>query len=401
MVKRRLLLILIITAGVLNYVDRQVIAILKPLLQEKLGWTDMTYGSLAAVFQLSSAVAYLGVGRLVDRIGWKWSNPLAVGSWSLAAGAHALTRTLGQFTLARVTLGATEAFGTPAAIKSIAALFTAKERSLALGLMNAASNLGAIIAPLTIPAIALSYGWQATFLLVGGLGLLWVAAWILASRGVEAEAPAQADNAPAPPQRGAWLAALRDRRTLALAGCKMLSDQVWWLLLFWMPDFFHRVFGLDMEAFGPPIAVIYAAAASGSVLGGWVAGWLIRRKIPCRQAHLRTMLGCALLAVPIAGAPHVAGPWIAVCLFSLTLAAHQGFAVNLFALTSEIVPGDRLATVISIIALFGNLGGMAVLRLAGWMIGGGDGYAALFAFMAASYLLALGWFRLVIPRETT
>ena len=162
-IHRRLLLVLIISAGILNYADRQIIAVLKPLLEEDLHWSDSDYGHLTAVFQFAAAFAYFGTGWIVDRVGWRWANPLAVGSWSLAAMAHALARTLGQFTLARIALGATESLGTPTGVKTIAVLFAAKERSIALGAMTAASCVGAIITPLVIPALALAWGWAAAF----------------------------------------------------------------------------------------------------------------------------------------------------------------------------------------------------------------------------------------------
>jgi ACS family hexuronate transporter-like MFS transporter len=176
---RRLLLALIISAGILNYADRQVIAVLKPLLQEALHWSDSDYGYLTAVFQFAAAFAFLGAGWIVDRVGWRWANPLAVGAWSVAAMAHSLARTLGQFTVARIALGATESLGTPTGVKTIAVLFTAKERSIAIGAMNAAGCAGAIVTPLVIPALALKWGWGAAFLVTGGLGFLWVAAWML------------------------------------------------------------------------------------------------------------------------------------------------------------------------------------------------------------------------------
>jgi ACS family hexuronate transporter-like MFS transporter len=300
--QRQLLLLLIISAGILNYIDRQVIAILKPMLQQSLGWSDADYGDLTSIFQLAAALAYLFTGWLVDRIGWKWSNPLAVGSWSLAAAAHALISSFGQFALARVALGATEALGTPTAIKSIATLFNPAERSQALGWMNAANSFGAIAGPLTIPLIALAYGWRATFLAIGGLGLLWVALWLLAARGVPARS-----GVPAPAAEPvSWLATLRDRRNIAIIGAKMLSDQVWWLLLFWAPDFFHRMFHLDMQDFGLPLAILYAAAGLGSVLGGLGSARLIRAGMTPVAAHQRVLLVCAVVATPIALAPHVA-----------------------------------------------------------------------------------------------
>jgi MFS transporter, ACS family, hexuronate transporter len=397
---RRLLLALLITAGILNYADRQIIAVLKPLLQEQLHWSDSDYGDLTAVFQFASAFALLGVGWIVDRVGWRTANPLAVGVWSLAAMLHAITRTLGQFTLARIALGATEAFGTPTGIKTVAVFFAARERSVALGLMNASGNVGAIITPLFIPALALSLGWQGAFLITGGCGLIWVAAWMLFARG---SAPTLAADPGRPVlsesgQAVSWRRVLTDRRTWAIAGGKVFSDPVWWFLLFWAPDFFHRVFHLDMQGFAVPLALIYSAAALGSLAGGFVSGRLVARGVAVARARKITMLVCALLVVPVPLALAVDNYWFAVAILGLTLAAHQGFSVNLFALTTDVTPSARVATTISIAALFGNLAGMGVLRLAGKVIGNGTGYGLLFGMAAVAYLLALTWIHYVMPK---
>ncbi len=423
--RRRLLLALLIFSGILNYADRQIIAVLKPLLQDELHWTDVDYGHLTAIFQFAAAFAYVGAGWVVDRVGWRRANLLAVGTWSLAAMGHAFARTLGQFTLARVALGATESLGTPTAIKTIAVLFEAKGRSAALGAMNAAGNIGAIVTPLFVPSLALSLGWAAAFLIMGGMGLVWVALWWLALPRIGSLAPASAGASagdhrhvtdstaligarelPGEPDTAAprssspvsWRTVLTDRRTWAIAGGKVLSDQVWWFLLFWAPDFFHREFNLDMQGFAIPLAVVYGTAACGSLVGGWISGRLIAGGMGIIDARKATMLVCALLVTPVPLALWVDNYWIAVALLSLTLAAHQGFSVNLFALTTDVTPSSRVGTVISVAALFGNLSGMVILQVAGWLIGGGYGYGLLFGLAAVAYLLALGWVRLLLPK---
>lgn len=419
--RRYLLLALVIFSGILNYADRQIIAVLKPLLQDQLHWSDFDYGNLTAIFQLAAALAYVGAGWMVDRVGWRRANVLAVGSWSLAAMAHAAARTLGEFTLARVALGATESLGTPTSIKTIAVLFEARARSAALGAMNAAGNVGAIITPLFVPSLAMTWGWQAAFLVTGGIGVLWVGAWWWVGAGQEAAgggsvaAAARAGGgtsgagASAPGNTGAgvasasagtpvsWRVVLTDRRTWAIAGGKVLTDQVWWLLLFWAPDFFHRQFHLDMEGFAVPIAVIYCTAAVGSLLGGWASGRLIAAGMAVTDARKRVMLVSAVLAMPVPFVLYVDNYWIAVALLSLILSAHQGFSVNLFAITTDVTPSSRVGTVISVAALCGNLSGMVVLRMAGWLIGGGYGYGPLLSFAAVAYLLALGWVRWLLP----
>jgi ACS family hexuronate transporter-like MFS transporter len=397
--RNRLILALLICGGVLNYADRQIIAVLKPMLQEDLHWSDMDYGRLTSVFQFASAIAFLGSGWLIDRIGWRRANPLAVGAWSLVAMAHAAARTVGQFTLARFALGATEALGTPTAIKTLAAVFNAEERSLALGVMNAANTLGAVITPLVIPLIAIKIGWARAFLLTGGLGLVWVAAWFAFSPGRDSneqgeEALAQAH----PPERVRWGEVLRDQRTWAIAGAKALSDQVWWLLLFWTPDLFHRLFHLSLRGFGAPLAVIYACAAAGALGVGWVTTRLLESGFGLDRTRKLMLLVCALLATPVWLTVYVGNYWIATAILGLTLAAHQGFSLNIFALATDISPPPRVATVISFGALAGNLAGMVILQAAGWVLTRGYGYLPLLGLASVSYLLGLAWVQWLLPR---
>ena len=394
---RRFLLGLLIAASILNYADRQIIAILKPVLQEDLHWTDADYGHLTATFQFSAAVAFMFAGWFTDRVGLKVANPLAVGSWSLAAMAHGLAQTVAQFTLARVALGATEALGTPTGIKTIASVFDAKSRSLALGLFNAASNIGAVVTPLFVPFLAAAVGWRNTFAIVGGAGLVWVIVWFLSGAG-KSEAFPSRSAADAAPAKVRWLDVLGDRATWAIMGAKALFDQVWWFLLFWTPDLFHRVFGLSMKAFALPLAVIYVIAAGGSLTAGAVVSRLLSRGWSVNRARKTVMLACALLVVPAPLVLHAPSPWVATLLLGLTLAAHQGFSVNVFGIITDVVPAQRVGTVTSLGALAGNLSGMAVLQLAGVLLTNGVGYLPLFLMAACAYLLALGWIQLWLPK---
>ncbi|WP_044561282.1 MFS transporter [Azospirillum sp. B4] len=397
---RRWLLALILGACILNYADRQIIALVKPLLSQDLGWTDADYGRLTAVFQLAAACAFLFAGRFVDVVGVKWSNPLAVGSWSLAAMAHAFAVTLPQFLAARVALGATEALGTPTAVKTIAASFGPTGRTAALGLMNAAGSVGAILTPLAIPLVAGHIGWRATFLVTGGLGLVWVALWLLFMRlgGAEEASPAPAAAAPAGPRAGLWREALADRRTWAIAGGKVMSDQVWWFLLYWAPDLFTRVFHLDMAGVAVPLAAIYLAAAIGSLLGGTAYGWLVGRLgWSMNRARKTILLVCGLCVLPVPLVLTVGSLWAAVALLALTLAAHQGFSSNLFGIITDIVPASRIGMVTGLGALSGNLAGMLILQVTGWVLAAGGGYLPMLALASVSYLLALGWIHLLQP----
>ncbi len=397
--RRWLILTLVILAGVLNYVDRQAIAVLKPVIATDLHWTDADYGRLASLFQFAAAVGFIFAGRIVDRLGVRRANPAGVAAWSLAAMSHGLARSFAQFAIVRAALGFTEAMGTPTQIKTIASLFSADQRSAAIGIANAAGNFGAIITPVIVPVLALTWGWRAAFVAIGAMGLVWVALWLAAGPGLglrtpDPEAPA-ASGGGAPELTGSIL---RDRRTWAIAGAKALSDQVWWLLLFWAPDFFHRVFGLGLARLAAPLAVIYGCAAAGSVIAGLVSTPLLRRGVRVGVARKGALLFCAILVTPAPFALYVHNYWLAVGLIGLMLAAHQGFSVNLFALVADVVPTAAVGRVTSFGSLCGNLAGMGIVFAAGELLSRGVGYGPLLAVASVSYLLAVAWIQILLPR---
>jgi len=388
------LLALLIVGAVINYADRQIIAILKPLIEVDFHWTDADYGHLASAFQFASAIGLLFAGRFVDRVGIKWANPIAVGVWSTIAMAQALAATFFQFGFMRIALGAAEALGTPVLVKSIAVLFAPKERSLAFGGMNAASTGGAIVTPLFVPSLATLFGWRIAFLIVGAAGIVWAGAWIMTARPVALGGSAE-QNIAAP--KASWRVVIADRRTWAIIGAKALSDQVWWFLLFWAPDLLHRAYHLDLKQISLPLALIYCCAAIGSILGGLGSRQLLLAGMSINGARKSTLLACALLALPVALVPVIHREWVTVLLLGLTLAAHQGFSVNLFSLIADVVPMERLATVTGIGAFSGNLGGMGILAFTGWMLTQKGTYGPVFLFAGVSYLLALLWIQLLIP----
>jgi MFS transporter, ACS family, hexuronate transporter len=372
-------------------VDRQAIAVLKPVIAEELHWSDADYGRLASLFQLAAAVGFIFTGQLVDRLGIKRANAAGVAAWSLAAVAHGVAFTFGQFAAARVALGVTESMGTPASVKTVSALFSANARAIALGLGNAAGNVGAILTPILLPLIAVSLGWRAAFVIIGAVGFLWVLTWAFSVAGLQDEAASTGDAPEVAPR------ILRDRRTWAIAGAKALSDQVWWLLLFWTPDFFHRVFHLGLTQLAAPLALVYACAAVGSMLGGAASTALVERGVEVVKARRIVLLVCALLVTPAPLALAVGSPWIAAALIGLLLAAHQGFSVNIFALVGDVVPAPAVGRVTAFGSLCGNLAGMAVVFIAGETLNRGFGYGPLLGLCAVSYLLACGWLRLMLP----
>jgi MFS transporter, ACS family, aldohexuronate transporter len=301
--------------------------------------------------------------------------------------------------LARAVLGVAEAVHTPAAIKAVAVWFPEPtERSKAIGILGSAANIGAIATPVLIPILALAFGWRAAFIITGAAGFLWVAAWLLVRPPPEIQAretalPA-AGHAPV-----RWSALLRMRATWAIAGAKFLIDQVWWFLLFWAPDFFHKVFGLSMSQSGPPLAFIYAAAALGSIaIGGWMPARMMLGGASLDTARKRTMLICALVVVPIPLVLLAPNYWVAAVVIGVALAAHQGFSMNVFALATDVFPPQVVGSVVSIGALFGNIGGLVILEFTGWMLDSGRGYLPMFLFASSAYLLALLWIRMLVPK---
>jgi ACS family hexuronate transporter-like MFS transporter len=393
---RRLLVALIFCAAALNYVDRQVLALLKPILQGEFAWDNQDFAHLGSVFQLSAAIALPFVGWFVDRIGVRWGYLIAVGVWSLAGIAHAFAGSMQQFVTARAVLAVAESVHTPAAVKSMATYLPIKERSLGIGLMNTAPNVGAILTPLLIPPIALAFGWKAAFIVTGALGFVWILFWWPSVRKLE---PVQPEAAPAAAIRSTvvWSQLFRDRRTWAFVGAKLLVDQVWWFILFWTPDFFHRVFGMSQAQLGWPIAIIYTMAAIGALSSGMLFPRLLDKGYAVDRARKLPMLVYALLILPVPLAITVGSPWTAALIIGLALFAHQGFMTNLFGLAADVVPTSVVATVIALGAVAGNLSGTAIIELAGWSLENGHGYWPMFAICGSAYLLALAWIHFMLP----
>ena len=394
--RRWAIVVLAFTAIMLNYVDRQVIALLKPMLQGEYGWSDRDYSHMASAFQFCAAVSFLGTGWFIDRIGLRRGFAIGVAAWSLAGMAHAFVTTVGGFIGVRAALGAAESIGTPAQVKTAATYFPPEKRSLMLGIGNMASNFGAVAAPLAIPPLALWLGWRAAFLITGGLGFVWVVVWLLVTpRSGSAAAPPRDQAASVP-----WGAMLRDRRQWAIVAAKALSDQCWWFLLFFMPDLFHRMFGLSQGQLGLPIAFIYALAALGSLSGGILPTWLLARGVDLNRARKGSMLLYAVLILPVPAVLLTGDPWVAAALLGLGLFAHQGFSTNVFAMTADIFPARMIGTAIGIGAFAGNLTGMAMIESAGFSLDNGYGYGPLLFVCGGSYLVALLLVHLLVPRLT-
>lgn len=390
------MLFLLLTAGILNQADRQIIALLKPMMEVDLGWNDAGYGTLVAVFQLAAAAAFPFAGWFVDRVEPKYANAFAVGSWSIAAALHGLATSFGQFLAARFSLGASEALGTPITVKTLSVLFAdAGQRSLYFGLIGGIGCVGAIIIPLSISHMAVSLGWRLTFILAGGCGLVWAAAWYITARRVRWRWQETASlTEPSVRWRDIWL----DRRTWAISGTKVLSDQAWWLLLFWIPDYLHRSYHLGVLALAVPVAIIYGLSSAGSLLGGWLPAHLSRRQ--SMEACRRPIMTAAALTVPaVLWVPFAGNLWIAVLLFGLTLASHQVFSVNLFGVITDVMPETKVGRVTGVAAFWGNVTGMVMVQGTGLALARGGSYLPIFLLTAAAYAAAPFVLHLFLPIE--
>jgi ACS family hexuronate transporter-like MFS transporter len=412
------ILALVVVATMINYVDRQLIALLKPLLEKEFGWSNLDYAHIVSAFQLSTALAYLGAGWAIDRLGLRWGYALAVGAWSLAGMAHAAATTVAGFVGARIALGVAEAGNTPAAVKAIAAWFPLRQRSLALGVMNGGANLGAIATPLLVPLLVAVGGWQGAFLLTGGAGLVWMAVWLTIRR-LPPEAPtaaaasartgASAAAAPAessrPPEPSAPIEAkvplrqlLRERRTWAFATAKGLTDAVWWFFLFWLPDLLSRNYGLDLKTFGPPLATVYLLACVGAVAGGWLPGWLMQRGWSLNAARKTAMLIAAVAILPVPFALGLRDYWDVILVIGVALAAHQCFSTNLFALAQDLFPKSVVGTVVGLGATCGSFAGLIMLEATGAVLEATGSYLPMFVYAAGAYATGLLIVQLLVPR---
>lgn len=312
--------------------------------------------------------------------------------------AHAYATTVSQFVTARVTLAVAESVNTPAAMKSAATYLPIRERSIGIGVINSASNIGAILAPLTVPWIAITYGWQEAFIITGALGFVWLIFWWLGTGQLKPLGDA-AVTAANPAEKGPpWSELLKERRTWAVAGAKLLTDLVWWFILFWAPDFFARQFGLGQAEIGPPTALVYSMAAVGALTSGMLFPLLLGRGMTPNAARKGSMFFYALMILPIPLALYAPNQWVAAFVIGLALFAHQGFSTNIFGMTADIVPARQVGSVIAIGALAGNLSGAAMLEFAGWSLESGYGYTPMFAMCASAYLLALLWIHLMQPK---
>lgn len=388
-----------------NYMDRWVLSALKTTLQHDLGWSEINYSNLVFAFQAAYALGMLVVGNLIDRFGTRLGYAIIMGFWSLASMAHAVGSSLSSFFLARIALGFGESGVFPASIKAVAEWFPAKERALATGIFNAGTNVGVILAGLSVPWVTLHFGWRWTFVIVGSLGFAWLALWLVLyqkpedhARCSKAELEYILGDTPQPVEKIKWLSLLPYRQTWAFACGKFLTDPIWWFYLFWVPDFLERQHGVHLAQLGLPILVIYLISDVGSVAGGWFSSFLIQRGVSVNTGRKFAMLACATGIVPIVFACRVSGLWPAVLLIGLAAAGHQGFSANLYTLTSDLFPKRAVASVVGIGGMAGAVGGMLIAKIVGYVLQWTGSYMIPFLIAGSAYLVALAVIHVLTPR---
>lgn len=388
--------------------DRQVIGLLKPTLQVQLGWSEVGYSRIIIAFQVAYGLSLLFIGKWIDRIGTRVGFAVAVLFWSVSAMAHAAANSVFQFGLARFSLGIGEAGSFPASIKAVAEWFPKKERALATGLFNSGANVGAFVAPLIVRWITFRFGWRMAFVGTGALGLVWILAWLALyhrpqeSRLVSAGELAfiQSDPETVSTTAVPWRTMVKLRQAWAVALGKFFTDPIWWVYLFWTPDFLNKNFKLDLSGVALPLFVIYTGASVGSVGGGWLSSWLLRRGWNLNASRKTAMLACALAVMPVMFAGRTTHAWVAVLLVALAAGAHQGWSANIYTLASDMFPRGAVASVVGFGTLLGSLGGMIMSYGVGDILQRRGSYLLVFVIAGAAYLVALGFVQALAPRLT-
>lgn len=432
---------LLFFATTINYLDRQVLSLLAPVLTEQFNWSNTDYANITATFQFVYAISMLFAGRVIDRMGTKRAYVLAIVIWSLGAIGHAYAIGIGEavntvftsiglavvpvsvagFMIGRAVLAIGEAGNFPAAIKATAEYFPKRERSFATGIFNSGANVGAILAPLTVPLIAAHWGWQSAFIVIGGIGFLWMGLWIWLYDAPEQQPRLKAAElayinsdagvtvAPTgTPVKGSWFKLLGYRQTWAFAFGKFMTDGVWWFFLFWLPKYMSAQYGMSATDMIIPLAVLYSMTMVGSIGGGWLPTWFLNRGADIYHGRMKAMLVIALcpLVVLLAQPLGYLGFWVPVILIGIGASAHQAWSANLFTTVSDMFPKHSVGSVVGIGGMAGGLGGVLLTKLGGWLFDyyGAlgqlqTGYMIMFSICAVAYLVAWTVMKMLVPQH--
>jgi ACS family hexuronate transporter-like MFS transporter len=436
---------LLFFATTINYLDRQVLSLLQPKLAELYNWTNTDYANITSVFQFVYAISMLFAGRIIDKLGTKKGYTWAIIVWSIGALVHALAIPIGEgaatvlgwvgivavpvsiagFMISRAVLAIGEAGNFPAAIKATAEYFPKKERSFATGIFNSGANVGAVLAPLTVPWIGDHWGWEAAFIIIGGIGFLWLAFWLLlfekpekqkrlspeeyeyitADKEVE---PVVSQQSEAVAEKVSWVKLLGYKQTWAFVFGKFMTDGVWWFFLFWLPAYLKAQYGMSGTDIIFPLAVLYTITMVGSVSGGWFPSYFMNKGLQAYDARMKAMLTIAVIPLVVLLAQPFGGYsfWVPVILVGIGTAAHQAWSANIFTTVSDMFPKKAVGSVVGIGGMAGGLGGVVVSKSGGALF---DHYAALghvqtgytimFSFCAVAYLLAWAVMKSLVPKS--
>ncbi|MEO6314677.1 MAG: MFS transporter [Chitinophagaceae bacterium] len=430
---------LLFFATTVNYLDRQVLSLLQPYLAEKFQWTNTDYANITAVFQFVYAFSMLFAGRIIDKLGTKTGYSLAIIIWSLGAVIHALAIPIGEgitavlgwagiaafsvsvlgFMFSRAVLALGEAGNFPSAIKATAEYFPKKERSLATGIFNSGTNIGAILAPLTVPWIRVHWGWETAFIIIGGIGILWLLLWLYFYERPEKQkrlspeeynyinAGEEEKDENTSKEKVSWVKLLGYKQTWAFTIGKLLTDGVWWFFLFWLPAYMKAQYGMVDESIVVPLAVLYTLSMIGSVFGGWLPMHFIKKGYKAYDGRMKAMFFIALFPLIVLAAQPFGyiSFWVPVLLIGVGTSAHQAWSANIFTTVSDMFPKKAIGSVVGIGGMAGGLGGVFMSKLGGSLFdhykGLGHietGYTIMFAICAVSYLIAWTIMKSLVPK---
>jgi ACS family hexuronate transporter-like MFS transporter len=415
--QRWIVVALLFFATTINYIDRQVIGLLKPTLEVEFGWSENDYANIVMAFTAAYALGLLVFGRIIDKIGTKMGFSISIVFWSIAACLHGVVKTTFGFGVARAALGLGESGNFPAAIKTVAEWFPKKERALATGIFNSGANIGAVFAPILVPTILALYGWQEAFIITGAIGFVWLIFWLYYyeiptrhKKVTEAEiAHIHSDNEEDTSNEKpiTWGTLFRVRQTYVFIAGKLLTDPIWWFFLFWLPSYFSTSFNLDLKKPGWPLVIIYMATSIGSIGGGYLSSYFIQKGWPVYKARKTAMFIFALCVLPIMSAKYATNMWVAVALISLAAAAHQAWSANIFTVASDMFPKKAISSVVGIGGMAGSVGGVLFPIFVGYILETyrqlGDstaGYNIIFFVCGLMYMLAWAVMHFISPKMT-
>lgn len=394
---------LVLTATTINYVDRQIIGLLKPILEVEFNWSESDYSKIVMAFSAAYAIGLLTMGRVIDFLGTKWGYSISVIIWSLAGMAHALSRNLAQFAIVRIVLGVGEAGNFPAAMKVVSEWFPKREKATATGIINAGASIGVVCALLITPLILNYYSWKEVFWITGLLGFVWFILWWIfyeiptRQKHITAEELNYIQNdqeefqtdKPLP-----WKRLLTIPQTWAVVFGKFFIDPIYWFFLFWLPSYFSATYGLDLKKPSLPLMIIYLATTVGSIAGGYVSSSLVKKGWSTLKARKSTLLTVAILELMVIGIQFVHHVWVAVALLSIAVALHQAWATNVFTLAADLFPKETVSSVAGLAGMSGAVGGIIFPMLVGYLLDTYKladnligGYNVLFSICGVTYLV--------------